>query len=384
MNDVIVIGAGPAGLYAALLLAGEGFDVRVFEEHAVVGAPTHCTGVVSAEILGLYKIPEQVVLHRPSRCLVVSPGRAIGEFRSPGEQIAVVDRGALDQALAGSAQQAGAAVVTGRRVHEIVDHGRHVEVITEDGERARGRAVVIAAGVSYRFHRLLESRAPAVLHTAQVEVDAQPAEALEIHLGRQTAPEGFAWLVPVQRDGRPRIKAGVLMRGDARAHLRSFLGHSAVARRLREEPGEPIRRLLPVAPVQRSYGERTVAVGDAAGLTKPVTGGGIFYSLLSAAIAAETLIEALRADDLGLARLSAYEARWRERLMPEIRVGAWFRHLLVNLTDQELDRFVDAAASDDVQGVIARTARFNWHRSVILALLRQPGIKSILLRSLFR
>jgi len=37
-----------------------------------------------------------------------------------------------------------------------------------------------------------------------------------------------------------------------------------------------------------------------------------------------------------------------------------------------------------VRAVIDQTAKFNWHRSVVLTLVRQQGIKSILLRSLFR
>lgn len=70
--------------------------------------------------------------------------------------------------------------------------------------------------------------------------------------------------------------------------------------------------------------------------------------------------------------------------MPEIRTGSWFRYLISNLSDRELDAFVAAAGSDEVQAVIRETAKFNWHRSVILAVLRQPGIKSLFLRSLFR
>jgi flavin-dependent dehydrogenase len=145
-----------------------------------------------------------------------------------------------------------------------------------------------------------------------------------------------------------------------------------------------VLRLLPVAPPRRTYGARTLLVGDAAGLTKPLTGGGIFYSLLSASLAAETLEEGLALDDLGARRLARYEARWRQRLGRELRTGGWFRHLLANFTDRELDAFVRAVGSDDVRALIHATARFNWHRSVILALVRQPGIKSILLRSLFR
>jgi flavin-dependent dehydrogenase len=127
-----------------------------------------------------------------------------------------------------------------------------------------------------------------------------------------------------------------------------------------------------------------VAVGDAAGLTKPVSGGGIFYSLVSAQFAAETLIDALADNDLSAARLSRYEVRWRDRLMKEIRISRWFRDRLARLTDREWDSLVVALASDDVQSVIKRDARFNWHSSLILSMIKQPGIRSILVRSLFR
>ena len=80
MNDAIVVGAGPAGLFTALLLAQEGLDVVVFEEHAAVGFPTHCTGIVSGETNRLYKIPEEVVLNRPPSCLVISPGGRVAEL----------------------------------------------------------------------------------------------------------------------------------------------------------------------------------------------------------------------------------------------------------------------------------------------------------------
>src|SRR2546425_2708853 len=385
MNDVVVVGAGPAGLYTTLRAAEAGLNVLLLEEHEELGVPTHCSGIVSGETNRLYKVPDDVVLSRPSACVVISPGGRVAELEDPGEEIAVLDRAGFDRALAASVLEAGGAIRTGCRVDHVRNGDRSVEVETNHGERLRARALVLACGVTYRFHPLLGSRLPSpILHTAQMELAASPADKLEVHVGRQVAPEGFAWLVPFHRDNAAYVKTGVLLRGDARSYLEKFLARPSISSRLQESPGEPIRRLMPVAPVTKSYADRILAVGDAAGLTKPVSGGGIFYSLLSAQFAAETLIEALAADDLSAGRLSEYEARWRARLMPEIRTSRRFRDCLARLSDQGGDTRGTAPASGDVQARVRPEAVFNWHGPCVRSMVKQPGIKSILLRSLFR
>ena len=263
---------------------------------------------------------------------------------------------------------------------------RRAVAVGPAGDSVAARVAILASGVSYGLSRRLGLGLPSMLlHSAQLEVDASaPPPAVELHLGQEAAPGGFAWLVPIVRDGRQRVRVGLMAGGDAERHLRRFLARPHVAGRLAERPGAAVRRLLPLGPIAKTYGDRVLAVGDAAGLTKPTTGGGIFYSLLSGALAAETLIEALRRDRLEDAALRAYERRWRARLDAHLRVSSYLRRLFVKLTDGEIDALVAAIATDDLQDVIRRTAHFNWHGDLIRSLLRRPGIKSLLLHTLLR
>src|SRR5438552_11034308 len=141
MNDAIVVGAGPAGLYTALRAAEGGLSVVVLEEHEELGVPTHCSGIVSGETNRLYKVPDDVVLSRPSACLVISPGGRVAELEDPGEEIAVLDRAGVDRALAASVVEAGGAIRTGCRVDHVSNGERSVEVETNHGERSEERRV---------------------------------------------------------------------------------------------------------------------------------------------------------------------------------------------------------------------------------------------------
>ncbi len=360
--------------------------MAVLEEHEVIGAPTHCTGVVSDEISDLFKIPESIVLNRPRVCSIVAPSGKVVRFASNDEDVAVIDRGLFDLELGLAARRAGAEIRTGFRVERIASNADWVEVWGTHGQQARARACVLASGVSYGLQRQLGLPLPSlVLHSVQIEVAAESADtSVELHVGEGTAPEGFAWLVPVVRDGRPRLKVGLMARGNASGHLSRFLSRRMVCDGLAAEPGTTIRRPLPLGSAGKTYSHRVLVVGDAAGLTKPTTGGGIFYALLSGMLAAETLSEALRRDQLGEEGLRDYERRWRARLDTHLRISTYVRRLFAKLTDTEIDTLVRFVVADDVQEVIRRTARFNWHGGLIRSILSQRGIKSVLLRALAR
>jgi flavin-dependent dehydrogenase len=145
----------------------------------------------------------------------------------------------------------------------------------------------------------------------------------------------------------------------------------------------PRQKILPLGAIDRTYADRTLVVGDAAGLVKPTTGGGIHYSIWSAALGADVAIDALSADRLDAASLAAYERQWRDRLGEEFAEQRSLRDLVTRLNDQEIDALFELARTDGIMPIVRRTAQFNHHRHLIRALLRHPPARKILFRSMF-
>jgi len=384
VRDVAVIGAGPAGLTAARALAARGHDVVVLEEHAGIGVPVHCTGVLGVDAFTEFDLPRESILGTAHTARFVAADGSSVSVDAERVEAAVVDRALFDQGLAASSRRAGAELRSGARVRAIAVGAAGVTIGVEGGDRVEARACIIACGANYRFNRQLGLGVPRTfVQSAQLERPLDGLDRVEVHLGREVAPGGFAWLVPLERDGRPHARLGLMCDTRALARFRQF------AARMRERFGaagdwpDPRLKVLPLGPVSRTYGTRLLAVGDAAGLVKPTTGGGIYYSLISGRIAAETLDEALAADDLRDTRLRRYESEWRARLGADIRIGLAFRTLASRLNDRAIDAVVELARVDGIVPLLRETADFNWHRQSALALLKHAQFRKILLSSLW-
>jgi flavin-dependent dehydrogenase len=145
---------------------------------------------------------------------------------------------------------------------------------------------------------------------------------------------------------------------------------------------DPRRRLLPLAPIDRTYADRLLVVGDAAGLVKATTGGGIYYSLMSGAIAADVLLDGLQRDRLDARTLRTYERRWRAKCASEFAAQLQLRRVAERLDDREIDALFELARTDGVMPIVRRTARFNRHRDLVRALFKHPPVRQIFYRHL--
>jgi flavin-dependent dehydrogenase len=177
------------------------------------------------------------------------------------------------------------------------------------------------------------------------------------------------------------VRIGLMCERDATGHFRRFAAR--VRERLTIDHGTPASlrprcKMLPLAPIARTYASRVLAIGDAAGIVKATTGGGIYYSLVSAEAAGEVLASALRSSSLDARTLSRYERAWRARLGPEIDAQLELRELAHRMNDADIEALFELARTDGIMPIVRSTARFNQHRALIRAVFRHPPARRLL------
>ena len=381
MYDAVIVGGGPAGLYAGWKLGRAGFRVALIEEHASSGRPVHCTGVLAADAFEELGLPEDSVLNPLRTVRFHAPSGETIDYSTAAVEAVVIDRAQFDRRLAERAAHAGVELSYGERVTAMDIEADGVRVATA-GRVVRARVCALACGASYAVQRQLRLGMPRLLlQSAQAEMPAEAPGDVEVHFGERVAPRGFGWAVPVQRE-RPYVRVGVMCAHHADRHFDRLLANIAPRWGVtRSAFCQPRQKILPLGPIERTFADRLVVLGDAAGIVKPTTGGGIYYSLLSASLASDAVSAALASGDTSAAALSVYQVQWRARLGSELRWQLVLRRIAQRLTDEDIDGLFALARTDGLMPLVRRTAAFNRHRDFIVALLKHPPARRVLFRA---
>ena len=379
--DVVVVGGGPAGLYSATLLAQKGIRVAVLEEHPTAGTPVHCTGILFAEAFEEFGLSRSVILNELRAFEFHPPGGSNFTFRTSVAEAVVVDRHQLDRHLFRAASEAGVQFAASNKVRDISITDDDV-VVRTDHTDVRAQACILACGANYTFQRKLNLGVPAVfMQSAQVEVPSKAIDHVAIYFGSDVAPGGFGWAVPVLRGNHSFARVGLMCDTTAEVYFRRFIDRISGTWGISNISALPRRKILPLSPIRKTYTDRLLVAGDAAGLVKPTTGGGIYFSLVSAKIAAGVLLEAYRTQDFSQGHLQKYERLWQRVLGAEIEAQLAVRCLAQRLPDEHIDELLRVTSGGSVMRLVKSVARFNSHRKLILTILRHPATRDVLLQA---
>lgn len=381
MYDVAIIGAGPSGSYTAYLLAKEGYNVILLDRQMEPGESKSivCTGIVSKETFKRFSFPEETILKDIRSLRFISPSGETFRYKHHSTFAYILDRSALNLFLLRQALKKGVTFLSDCNVEAVNITKDLVDLFCKNHSRSfkvKSKVAVIGTGINTSLLEMAGLKGPKnFLIGTQIEASFTNADEIEVHLGNKVAPKSFAWVVPL---GNGKARIGLSMKGDAVFYLKNFLQTPQIIERLSENKVEIRCRLIPLGSALKTYGHRALSVGDAAGQVKTTTGGGIYYGLIGAEIAALTLREAFDKGDLSPSALKVYERKWRKILGPEIDTGIWLRKIYARLEDKKIDHLIRIASNDGVVPLIKNKARFDWQRRFFLSLLSKPIIKRIL------
>lgn len=345
--DVIIVGGGLAGCSAAIVLAKADLSVIVIERGDYCGAKNMTGGRLYGhsleKIIPNFKEEapiERVVKHEKISLMTEDGSLDIGYGSAklsaePEGASYTVLRAKFDQWLAEKAEEAGAEVIPGILVDNLIVKDGRVVGIESDGEQMYAQAVILADGVNSLLAQQIGMKKE--LEPNQVAVGAKETIQLSEEIINERfnlkAGEGTAWLSAGDPTAggfgggfiytnQDTVSVGIV------ATL-SDIGHSEISvpemlDRFKEHPsvapfiegGETIEysgHLVPeegIHMIPELYRDGVLVTGDAAGLCVNLgfTVRGMDFAIESGRLAAETLIHANEVGDFSAATLSRYEA----------------------------------------------------------------------------
>jgi len=344
--DVVVVGAGPAGAAAAILMAEMGWQVALLDK-AAFPRPKICGEYLSPEAsrildrLGVLKAVDQAGAQPLRGMRIVAPDGTMidgayptaGPWRGYRDHALAIPREALDRILVDRAKSLPVDVRERHRVTGLLtDSGQVVGVKAQDADggaieiRSRlvigadGRSSVVAASLGLvRPHPL--RRLALIQHVAGL---GDFGERGEIYID----PPDYAILNPVAPG---LVNLGLVV---PLAHAAPWSGRleaffRARLKQLRHlapriSAMEPAGRLMAMGPLAYRVGEPRMGgvllAGDAAGFYDPFTGEGLFTALRSAELLAETAHAAFVRGDLSARALARYARARRREFAAKSRV----------------------------------------------------------------
>ncbi|MBC7932607.1 MAG: NAD(P)/FAD-dependent oxidoreductase [Rubrivivax sp.] len=330
--DVVVVGAGLAGLQTTRLLARRGVRVLLVDRKRTLEDSVHTTGIFVRRTLEDFDLPDDCLGQPIRRVTLYSPARRALKIESEHDEFRVGRMGRLYARLLEDALDAGAEWSPATRYVGLETAGhRGSQVLLERGglmRRVAARFLIGGDGARSRVARDLgldENRewivgVEDVLEGARLEGPPQ----FHCFIDPRIAPGYLAWVVHDDEETHVGV-GGYAARFDAVRALEDFRAEMNVrfdfsrARRIERRGGR-----IPVGGVLRKIANaRGLLVGDAAGAVSPLTAGGLDpcmrLSNLAAAVVADCVASG---DESSLARYSG--ERFRARFVSRL----WMRRLI--------------------------------------------------------
>ncbi len=367
-DDLVVVGGGPAGLLSAISASKKGVGVTLLESKKVIGRHEHCAGLLSIDglkSLNLLNLPPTVIQNKDIRgSKIYSPKGELIVVEKNKPTAWVVDRAGFDSHLSSQAIELGVKIRTSSRVLNIKRTNNHLKYILgkrNTTQKIKSKMVILAEGrfpaLNEKFNLPSPSRNNIVYASQFIMSGVKDIERefVEIYQSNNLVPGFFGWIIPID-EKRAKVGLGVTNPPAGKSLENLINSHPIIKQKLSSATIE--KRMSGVIPIgsyiKRTYADNVLVVGDAAGQTKPTTGGGVIFGGIAAKIAGNISSQAIKNADFSSKFLSEYEKRWRKEFRRNLDVMKLVRNYLNSLKDEHVEKLFNLLNKPKIKKKISR------------------------------
>ncbi len=374
MLDVLIVGAGPSGSYLGHLLARSGYSVKILEEHKEVGKPVECTGLVSERVFKMAKSRSKV--NTVSGANVFFPnGKSIHIGKS--EKTIVMDRDRFDKDVAAMAIGSGADfAINSKAIGAKTTEDHAIVQYRENGEKKEEKASIVvgADGINSIIRKsLFETRPGKVVSCYQVDsaYEMEDQDSVSVFIGSEASHGFFAWATPSGKLSRIGVGS---YKSPAYRHFLKINGQFGKDKIVGINGGS-----IPIKYLKKTFTRRALLVGDAAGIVKPLSGGGIFTGMVSSIHASTAISEAIKDEDFSEKKLSKYQKGWKRELGKELWFDGIVHRIYSGISDRKFNRIYEAVSAPESIDLINSRGDIDFPSKVVVSLfLSKPSIVATL------
>jgi geranylgeranyl reductase family protein len=382
--DVIVVGAGPAGSTTAKFLSEKGFRTLLIDKEKFP-RDKPCGGGLPLRVLQRfpYVDNDELIEAYSSSGTVFSPSLKYQiEISRKKPIIATVLRKNFDFGLVKYAQDAGVVFQEGTPVSAVQITEDNAQVTMNDGTELDSEIIVGADGVNSviakntGLRRKGTGRGICVFQEFEVDekiMDDYFTKSRHCYIhSRFKSGAGYGWVFPKKQHlniGFGVIQACITLEKKQNLfewyheYIEFLKDRNLVPQHLNQTPIKGGSLLT--HPLEKTYGNRLLLVGDAAGFINPLSGEGIYYAMASGQIAADVITEALKKKQTTQEFLSHYQTRWQNDFGKDINL---ILKVVKRGSVEHTEKVIKIASKDEIltnimMGVIAgelSVQKFKW------------------------
>lgn len=336
--DVLVVGAGPAGASAALEAAKNDAKVLLIERKKMIGEPVQCAEYVPKLLLSRVPVSSACIAQKVAGMITYLPSGNRVKTQTPGY---ILNRNIFDKELVMEAVDNGVnlrknTVCMSKKKDKIglIENGRKESITT--------KIVIGADGPRSTVGQWINSENTEFMIGVQYTVPlVSPLDFTEIYFDKDFFG-GYGWVFPKGKNANVGI--GVKHQEGSVKHtpkvdqlVKKFVAALEKKNKLRNILRNRTGGLIPCGGTLTTVKDNVILVGDAAGQTHAITGGGIPQAVLCGKIAGKTAVKAILEEDLSILR--EYVREWQVIFGDELQRARKKRELLEKQWDH-LDQVI--------------------------------------------